>query len=378
MRLQKTNPCALPQVRAVQPWQDRDFSGAIRPVWPAEVAVELMGRFRHNLKTGKPHRSHDISARHRDLGVTQVSDRQIQRITPPSGSNGVVCFFTEFTGRRRAKAARNHSEMPPGSGAKQAPGIISRRTAETCLEESKRRRDKSHKEGRALQARTRRLSHRLLRAHEDERKRIGYEMRDGIVQPLTVINGRLQSLTRSATVDPAALPRRIARTRRVVEQSIRVMHRFARDLRPALLADLGLVPALRTHLEEFSQRTGLRSPFCSFSGVEQLDRDRRTVLCRVAQSALGDVARHTGATRVSVSLRKIAATMRLKIHDNRQSLAVVRLSAGRGNIHPGFAGSRERVEMAGGTSAFESAAGRGTTVCACVPFGRPRRPGGGG
>ena len=333
MRLQKTNPCALPQVRAVQPWQDRDFSGAIRPIWPAEVAVELMGRFRHNLKTGKPHRSHDISARRRDLGVTQVSDRQIQRITPPSGSNGVVCFFTEFTGRRRAKAARNHSEMPPGSGAKQAPGIISRRTAETCLEESKRRRDKSHKEGRALQARRRRLSHRLLRAHEDERKRIGYELRDGIVQPLTVINGRLQSLTRSASVNPAALPRRIAGTRQVVEQSIRVMHRFAHDLRPALFADLGLVPTLPTHPKEFSRRTEPRSRFTAFSGLDQPDGKRRTVLYRVARSLPADVVRHAGATRASVGLRKIAAAVRLEIHDNGKSFDEVGMRRQRKQIY---------------------------------------------
>ena len=115
----------------------------------------------------------------------------------------------------------------------------------------------------------------------------------------------------------------------------------------------------------------------SIAGVEQLGEDRRTVLYRVAQSALANIAQHARATRVTVSLRKIAATVCLEIHDNGKSFDVARVLAAKRHQRLGLIGSRERVEMVGGTFTVESAPGRGTTVCARVPFNVGARAGGG-
>jgi len=318
---------------AVRPWQGRDLSESIRLIWAAGAADEVMGRFRHTLKTGEHHLSHDNSERRRDLGVTHVSDRQIQRITLPTGALGVGCFFTDIAERQRAAAAGSRIGVPAASNGKQATENCSRRAAETSLRESGRGLDTSLKEGRTLQIRTRRLSHRLLRAHEGGRKRIGCRRHDGITQPLVVINARLHRLTRSATVSPAALRSKIAGAGRVAARSIRVMHRFAHDLRPALFADLGLVPPLPTHPKEFSRRTEPRSRFTAFSGLDQTDGKRRTVLYRVARSLPADVVRHAGATRASVGLRKIAAAVRLEIHDNGKSFDEVGMRRQRKQIY---------------------------------------------
>ncbi|MGD1019232.1 MAG: hypothetical protein ABSA12_07915 [Verrucomicrobiia bacterium] len=77
-----------------------------------------------------------------------------------------------------------------------------------------------------------------------------------------------------------------------------IIHRFARKLRPTLLDDLGLIPALHLFMKGFTKRTGLRIRFAVFAGVEQLNNSKRTVLYRVAQSALANVAQHAHATRV--------------------------------------------------------------------------------
>ncbi|MEO6246103.1 MAG: PAS domain-containing protein [Opitutaceae bacterium] len=377
LRLQKINPSALPVFEGVRPWKGRDFSEAIHIIWPAKVADEVMQIFRHTLKTGEPYRSPDFSATRQDIGVEQAYEWQIQRIVLPSGLHGVVGFFTDVTERQRAEATRRRVEVLAASNRKLEAEIVRRQAVETDLSKSERHLSVSLGEARQLQTRMRNLSHQLLRAQEEERKRISRELHDDIVQSLVGISVHLQCLTRAATVNPAALRRQIAGTRQVVEKSIHSMHRFARELRPTLLDDLGLIPALRSHLKEFSQRTKLRLRFTAWAGVERLGEPGRTVLYRIAQSALANIAQHAAATQVIVSLRKIDDTVCLKIRDNGKSFDVARVLAAKRH-RLGLIGSRERVEMVGGTFTVESAPGRGTTVCARVPFNdhSPARGGG--
>jgi signal transduction histidine kinase len=104
-----------------------------------------------------------------------------------------------------------------------------------------------------------------------------------------------------------------------------------------------------------------------------LDSARRTVLYRVAQEALTNVARHAQASVVNVSLREIPGAIRMEVHDNGKSFQVQQTLSAKTNQRLGLLGMRERVEMVGGTLTIESAPGQGTTVRAEIPF----RPGGG-
>jgi signal transduction histidine kinase len=102
--------------------------------------------------------------------------------------------------------------------------------------------------------------------------------------------------------------------------------------------------------------------------VEQLDTARRTVLFRVAQEAMTNVARHAKASRVEVNIQKLPRAARMDIKDNGRSFQVERILHANGNKRLGLLGMRERVEMVGGTFCVESAPGDGTTIRVEVPF----------
>jgi len=150
------------------------------------------------------------------------------------------------------------------------------------------------------------------------------------------------------------------------------VHRFARELRPAVLDDLGLIPALHSFLKNFTARTGVRSHLKAFAGVEELETARRTVLFRVAQEALTNVARHAKASRVEVSLQKLPDGICMKIKDDGKSFQVERTLHAKVGKSLGLLGMRERLEMVGGKLSVASAPGQGTTITAQIPFGKIR------
>jgi len=111
--------------------------------------------------------------------------------------------------------------------------------------------------------------------------------------------------------------------------------------------------------------------------VEALDSARRTVLYRVAQEALNNVARHAQASRVDASIQKLPNAVRLQIKDDGKSFAVERVLHAGKNQRLGLLGMRERVEMVGGRFTVESTPGHGTTIQAQIPLGNGQRDGGG-
>jgi signal transduction histidine kinase len=187
---------------------------------------------------------------------------------------------------------------------------------------------------------------------------------------LTGINIRLATLKKQASINTKGLDRNIARTQRLVEKSVDIVHRFARELRPAVLDDLGLVPALHSFVKLFSQRTRIHVHLKVFAGVEKLDGNQRTILYRVAQEALTNVSRHAQASRVEVSIQKVSDGICMKINDNGKSFEVERALNGRGRKRLGLLGMRERLEMVGGRVNIGSAVGKGTTITANIPLGK--------
>jgi PAS domain S-box-containing protein len=233
--------------------------------------------------------------------------------------------------------------------------IVHREMAEAALKKSEER--------------LRHLSHQLLLTQEDERKRISRELHDEIVQTLVGINVHLASLTVRYPVDIKDLRKKIARTQRLVEKSVEVVHRFARELRPTVLDDLGLIPALQSFAKEFTKRTKIRIQFTAQGEVEQLNSTQRTVLYRVAQSALTNVEKHALASNASVSIRQIPGAVCLKVHDDGKSFEVERVLFAKKHKRLGLLGSRERVEMVGGKFDITSQKGHGTTIRAEIPIG---------
>lgn len=243
--------------------------------------------------------------------------------------------------------------------------------AERALAASEARARTLLDEARSTHAELRQLARQALCDQEDTRKEISRELHDTVAQTLAAINAHLAALSKTTRADEGALRRRIARTQQLVERSVEVVHRYARDLRPALLDNLGLIPALHSYMREFTARTGVPIRFSACAGVEKLASLKRTVLYRVAQEALTNVARHALATGVVVGITRDANQVTLVVEDNGVSFDPADDSAAR-RQRLGLVGMRERVEMLGGTLRIESAPGRGTRVCATIP-GRERR-----
>jgi signal transduction histidine kinase len=246
--------------------------------------------------------------------------------------------------------------------------ITQRKTAEAALRRSEHHYAQLLEKSERLQEQLRRLSRQILSAQEEERKEISRELHDVIAQTLTGINVRLAALKKEAAVNTKGLDRNIARTQRLVEKSVDIVHRFARELRPAVLDDLGLIPALHAYMKHFIARTGVRTHLTASAEVEQFDTAKRTVLYRVAQESLTNVARHAKASRVDLSIRKLHSGIRMEIKDDGRSFQVEHTLSGEGSKRLGLLGMRERVEMVGGTFCVESAPGHGTTVQVEIPF----------
>ena len=251
--------------------------------------------------------------------------------------------------------------------------ILQRKSVEESLRKSEQHHSELLEQSRHMQEQLRLLSRQLLSAQEEERKMISRELHDQIAQTLTGINVRLASLKTEDTLNNKGLQEKISSTQRLVEKSVDIVHRFARELRPAVLDDLGLIPALHSFMKSFATRTGVRPSLTAFAAVEQLDTPKRTVLYRVAQEALTNVGRHAQASRVDVSIQKLRGDVRMEIKDNGKSFDVQGALSVNGNKRLGLLGMRERVEMVGGTFCVESAPGQGTTIRVEIPFAKVRK-----
>jgi signal transduction histidine kinase len=274
--------------------------------------------------------------------------------------------FVETLSQRTVELAASNMEL--------ALEITQRKVAEAALKKSENHYSQLLEKSERLQEQLRRLSRQVLSAQEEERKEISRELHDVIAQTLTGINVRLAALKKEASVNTKGLDRNIASTQRLVEKSVDIVHRFARELRPAVLDDLGLIPALHSFMKSFGARTGLLSHLKAYAAVEDLDAAKRTVLYRVAQEALTNVARHAKASRVEVNIQQQNSAACMEIKDDGRSFEVERRMRAKGSKRLGLLGMRERVEMIGGTFCVKSAPGHGTTVRVEIPLTNPEKP----
>jgi PAS domain S-box-containing protein len=276
--------------------------------------------------------------------------------------------MSDITTRKAAEIAQRRLDALTASNRKLEQEIIEREAVEESLKQSEQHQSELLEQSRTMQTQLRHLSHQVLMAQEEERKRISRELHDVIAQTLTGINVRLALLKKEAALNPKGLDLKIASTQQLVEESLEIVHQFARKLRPPVLDDLGLIPALHSFTKSFTESTGIHIHLTVFAGVEALDIAKRTVLYRVVQEALTNVARHAQASRVEVSVLKLPRAVCLTLSDNGKSFHVERVLLATNNKHLGLVGMRERVEMVGGSFSVESAPGVGTTIRAQIPF----------
>jgi signal transduction histidine kinase len=248
--------------------------------------------------------------------------------------------------------------------------IAHRKAVEDSLRTSETTSSQLLEKSRRMQEELKYLSRSLLSVQEEERKRISRELHDVIGQALTGITVRLATLKAETTSRGKDLHRKIAVTQRLVEKSVDIVHRFARDLRPAVLDDLGLIPALQSYVKGYIAQTGIAVDIETFAGVEKLSGTARIVLYRVVQESLANVSRHAHASRAVVSIRKFRGRVQMNVTDNGRGFVVDTAAIAESSKRLGLLGMRERVEMAGGTFCVESTLGKETTIRVEIPYGK--------
>ncbi len=269
---------------------------------------------------------------------------------------------------QRNEILRKHTAALATANRQLEREVARRQSGELKIERAKERYLQLFLESKVTQNKLRRLTRQILTVQEEERSEISRELHDEVVQTLVGINVELSALGRGVPAGAKTLQRKISRTQRLVEHSVSAVHRFARELRPTVLDDLGLIPALHAYGQNLAARRKLRIQMTAFHGVEALSIAKRTVLFRVAQEALNNVARHAQASAVVVAIIQTPKGIQMEISDNGKSFRVRETLLAKSNKRLGLVGMRERIEMIGGSLAIDSAPGRGTTVRTEIPF----------
>jgi two-component system sensor histidine kinase UhpB len=206
---------------------------------------------------------------------------------------------------------------------------------------------------RRLEAERRRAGTAALRAQEEERARLARDLHDEVNQSLTGLLLRLEAVREAA---PPELEGEIEETKALANQAMRELLSLARQLRPTALDDLGLAAAIAGQVEQVS-RSGVAAELVEEGSFADLDSDVQLVVYRVAQEALSNAARHSGAERITVGLRRDGDGVRLDVSDDGRGFAFDDSERGLG-----IAGMRERALLRGGELTIESRPGHGTTV----------------
>ncbi|MCH2164327.1 MAG: cache domain-containing protein [Marinovum sp.] len=225
------------------------------------------------------------------------------------------------------------------------------------------------RERRLADAKLKALTQRVLDAQEEERGRVARELHDGISQMLVGIRYALDITKRRLAKGDERAAETLDRGIDNLAEAVQEVRRISRDLRPGVLDDLGVGPALKALVEDFGTRTGIETDFSTVVFRNRLDPESKIALYRIAQEALTNVERHAEATHVEVDLRGHRGGATMRIADNGRGFAPRSRGGGLG-----LRNMQERVDQLDGTLRVLSLRGGGTAIEVQVPLSHVLAP----
>ncbi|MFP3600464.1 PAS domain-containing sensor histidine kinase [Paraburkholderia sp. SIMBA_053] len=307
------------------------------------TAMEAIGA---SLERFIPERFRAAHARHvEQFGVTGVSDRQMgrQRVLSGLRANGEEFPIEASISQTRDGGARLYTVM--------LRDVTERVRAE-------------HAQQRAREE-LRELSANLQKIREDEKTRIARELHDDLGQQLTALKMDISSVEETLGGSASELVRdHLQGMRRLIDATVASVRRIAADLRPVMLDDLGLIPAVEWLANDFTNRYGIDVERDIETGDARFSPAGATALFRIVQEALTNVARHADATLVTLSLRAGDEAFVLRIADNGQGAHRDGELAGKSF---GLLGIRERAHMLGGAVDIQTSQGNGFALSVTIP-----------
>jgi signal transduction histidine kinase len=212
----------------------------------------------------------------------------------------------------------------------------------------------------------RKLVGKLIRAQEAERRRVAYDIHDGLAQTAAAAHQHLQAFARHHTISSAEEQAELEETLELVQEVVGEARQVIHDLRPTVLDDFGLAAAVRLQVATL-RADGLEIALEESLGDGRLPQEVETTLFRVAQEALTNIRKHAQAMKARVVLDRLGNAVRLLVSDEGRGFVPKGTAAtnGRGE-KVGLSGMRERVSLLGGTFELHSEPGRGTMIEAKV------------
>jgi two-component system sensor histidine kinase UhpB len=221
-------------------------------------------------------------------------------------------------------------------------------------------------EGRTLQLRA--LSERAINAQEDERKRIARGLHDGVGQDVSMLIINLERMEASAPEAAPALKRQLAAARQAATHVLEELRQVVHNLRPTILDDLGLVPAIRWYAHAVLDDASRRVTLDGFDETLRLSPELETTLFRIAQEALTNIVRHADAHAVVIRLTPEADTVTLDVEDDGRGFDVAQIRGQALRLQRFcLLGMEERVGLVGGEVCLDSTPGCGTRLHVRVP-----------
>jgi len=219
-----------------------------------------------------------------------------------------------------------------------------------------------YQEGMRAQQELKELSARLVSAQEEERRAISRELHDEVGQSLSALLMEAGNAAARVPDDSTEVRRHVDSIKKLAEASVNVIRNMTLLLRPSMLDDFGLVPALEWQAREVSKRTGMRVQVAAEESAGQLPDELKTCIYRVVQEALHNCARHANARSVKVVVRREESRIFLSVEDDGRGFDAARVRG------LGLVGMEERVNHLGGAFEIDSWPGGGTKVAAHLPI----------
>ena len=241
------------------------------------------------------------------------------------------------------------------------------RLTETLEQRVQTRTEELEKANKTLQE----LSSRLLSAQEDERKRIAGELHDTIGSCLSGVKYKIENVLQQIGKDSNVTEESLSSVIPVIQEGIEECRRMQQDLRPSILDDLGLLPTLSWFCRRYQTiYTGIKVDLEQTLEERDIPNSLKIVIFRVTQEGMNNIAKHSKADLVHLSLRKMDGRIELVLEDNGQGFDLKKVLGSESTKRGlGLTSMRERTELSGGSFAIESAEGKGTTIRASWPLG---------
>jgi len=208
----------------------------------------------------------------------------------------------------------------------------------------------------------------IIKAQEEERKRVAREIHDGPAQSLANIVMRAEFCKKLLDKDPEKVRSELASLQEVVRQSLAEIRKIIFDLRPMLLDDLGLVPALQRYIGMYKEQYGLNVEFLFMGEQQRLDGTIEIALFRMVQEVLTNIRKHAQAGHALVKVEMHNKRINIVVKDDGVGFNPEKVSLAEESKGYGLVGMRERVQLLGGKLFISSAPSKGTTVSISIPL----------